>query len=64
MYFKYPSRQNYVLKNFNLTVEPNQSVAIVGHSGSGKSTLAALVLRFYDTSHGSVVIDGETYIDK
>lgn len=56
--FRYPSRQKYVLKQFNLKIEPNQSVAIVGHSGSGKSTIASLLLRFYDVSKGSVLIDG------
>lgn len=41
-----------------MTIEPNQSVAIVGHSGSGKSTIASLLLRFYDVSKGGVYIDG------
>lgn len=58
VYFRYPSRKRYVLKNFKLDIQPNQSVAIVGHSGSGKSTIASLILRFYDVSHGSVAIDG------
>lgn len=58
LYFRYPSRNQFVLKNFNLRIEPNQSVAIVGHSGSGKSTIASLLLRFYDVTKGSVVIDG------
>lgn len=46
------------MRNFNLTIEPNQSVAIVGHSGSGKSTIASLILRFYDSVKGQIVIDG------
>ncbi len=50
LFFKYPSRQQYVLRKFNLRIEPNQSVAIVGHSGSGKSTIASLLLRFYDVT--------------
>ena len=58
LWFRYPSRKKSVLRNFNLTIEPNQSVAIVGHSGSGKSTIASLILRFYDTSRGQVIIDG------
>lgn len=58
LWFKYPSRKKAVLRNFNLSIEPNQSVAIVGHSGSGKSTLASLILRFYDASRGLVAIDG------
>jgi len=52
LWFRYPSRRKAVLRNFNLTIEPNQSVAIVGHSGSGKSTIASLILRFYDTTKG------------
>lgn len=59
LWFRYPSRKHAVLRNFNLTIEPNQSVAIVGHSGSGKSTLASLILRFYDSSKGQIVIDGQ-----
>jgi ABC-type multidrug transport system fused ATPase/permease subunit len=41
-----------------LLIEPNQSVAIVGHSGSGKSTIASLLLRFYDCQRGQLLIDG------
>ena len=59
LWFRYPSRKRAVLRNFNLTIEPNQSVAIVGHSGSGKSTIASLVLRFYDSTRGQIAIDGQ-----
>ena len=52
VWFRYPTRKKAVLRNFNLTIEPNQSVAIVGHSGSGKSTIASLLLRFYDSTRG------------
>lgn len=41
----------------NLTIHPNQSVAIVGHSGSGKSTVASLLLRFYDPTLGTLNVD-------
>mmetsp|Transcript_33222 Transcript_33222/g.23958 ORF Transcript_33222/g.23958 Transcript_33222/m.23958 type:complete len:103 (+) Transcript_33222:3345-3653(+) len=41
----------------NLTIYPNQSVAIVGHSGSGKSTVASLLLRFYDPTLGTLNVD-------
>ena len=54
--FKY--EDEYVLKNFNLTVEKGKTVALVGQSGSGKSTIANLVTRFYDVNKGEISIDG------
>ncbi len=54
--FKY--EDEYVLKNFNLTVPKGQTVALVGQSGSGKSTIANLVTRFYDVNEGEIKIDG------
>ncbi len=54
--FKY--EDDYVLKNFNLTVEKGKTVALVGQSGSGKSTIANLVTRFYDVNEGDISIDG------
>ncbi|QKW43102.1 ABC transporter ATP-binding protein [Streptomyces microflavus] len=47
-----------VLDRFSLTVEPGETLAIVGASGSGKSTVSLLVPRFYDVSHGAVLIGG------
>ncbi|MFZ4274500.1 ABC transporter ATP-binding protein [Streptomyces arboris] len=47
-----------VLDGFSLTVEPGETVAIVGASGSGKSTVSLLLPRFYDVSHGAVLIGG------
>lgn len=57
VYFKY--KEDYVLKNFSITVPKGKSVALVGQSGSGKSTIANLVTRFYDVNDGHISIDGE-----
>ncbi len=59
--FKY--KDEYVLKNFSLTIEKGQTVALVGQSGSGKSTLANLITRFYDVNKGIVKIDGQDIKD-
>jgi len=47
-----------VLRNINLRIAKGKTVALVGPSGGGKSTLADLVPRFYDPTHGEVVVDG------
>ncbi|MDQ3980435.1 MAG: ABC transporter ATP-binding protein, partial [Actinomycetota bacterium] len=51
-------RSEPVLNGFSLTVEPGETVALVGPSGSGKSTVALLLPRFYDVQAGSVKVDG------
>ena len=57
VYFGYPGEQN-ILKNFNLKIEPNKKVAIVGRSGQGKSTLFNLLTRVFDVNKGSITLDG------
>jgi ATP-binding cassette subfamily B protein len=47
-----------VLECFNLTIEPGESVAFVGHTGAGKSTIAKIIARFYEFQGGEVLIDG------
>lgn len=47
-----------VLKNFNLTINPSENVAFVGHTGAGKSTIAKLITRFYEFQEGQILIDG------
>ena len=57
--FAYPTRPDtQVMKNFNLTIEPGQQVALVGPSGSGKSTTVALLEKFYEPDSGVIIIDG------
>jgi len=49
---------NWVLRHVSVTVEPGQTLALVGATGSGKSVLAALLPRLYDVTEGSIRIDG------
>lgn len=61
--FAYPGSDKAILQDFNLTVEPGETVAIVGATGVGKSSIASLTLRFYDVSAGSIVLDGRDIRD-
>ena len=47
-----------MLRDVSFTIEPGETVAIVGHTGAGKTTLISLLLRFYDVQKGAVRIDG------
>jgi ABC-type multidrug transport system fused ATPase/permease subunit len=58
--FAYPSRPNEtVLNKINLTIQANQTVALVGSSGAGKSTLASLVLHLHEATEGRILFDGK-----
>ncbi|MDR0572099.1 MAG: ABC transporter ATP-binding protein/permease [Rickettsiales bacterium] len=55
--FHYGTNLPFVFKNFNLLIEANQKIGIVGYSGAGKTTLLNLLLRFYDVNNGNIYID-------
>ncbi|XP_060833703.1 ATP-dependent translocase ABCB1-like isoform X3 [Rhopalosiphum padi] len=56
--FTYPTKCSIsVLNNLSLTIEPGQTVALVGSSRDGKSTIGNLLLRFYDPTEGQVLLD-------
>jgi len=56
--FKYPKSDDWILRDFNLVIEPGETVGIVGRTGSGKTTLAYLLPRLYDVAEGQVLLDG------
>ena len=56
--FRYEEAGRDALERVSLTVEPGETVALVGRSGAGKSTLASLIARFYDTTGGTILLDG------
>ena len=58
LYFAY-NEDDYVLKDINLKIKENQTVAFVGHTGSGKSTIMNLVVKFYEPSKGVLKIGGK-----
>ena len=57
VWFAY-EEEDWVLKDIQLTVEPGETIAVVGHTGAGKTTLVSLLLRFYDVQRGQILVDG------
>jgi len=62
VHFSYESTRE-ILKSISLTVNPGETVAIVGATGSGKSTIGRLLFRFYDVTGGALKIDGQDIRD-
>ena len=56
--FTYEGSDRPALADVNLTVKAGETIAIVGGNGSGKTTLSSLLLRFYNPSHGHILLDG------
>lgn len=59
VYFKYPSNDNYTLKNINLKIKKGEKIALVGENGAGKSTLALILAGLYQVTSGKVLINGK-----
>ncbi|MBQ7137122.1 MAG: ABC transporter ATP-binding protein [Bacilli bacterium] len=55
--FSYPG-EDITLNHFNLKIEPNKKIAIVGKSGQGKSTIFNLITRIFDPNSGEILLDG------
>ena len=56
--FKYRDDEELILKGLSMKLEPNKKIAVVGKSGQGKSTLFNLLLRYFDSVEGSILVNG------
>lgn len=61
--FRYPGMDRDVLHDINLTLEPGESLVLVGLNGAGKTTLLKLLTRLYDPTEGRILLDGEDLRD-
>jgi ATP-binding cassette subfamily B protein len=61
--FRFALAQNWALRHVNLTVEPGETVALVGSTGSGKSVLVSLLSRLFDVTEGRILLDGRDIRD-
>ena len=61
--FRYEPTTPWVLRNLNVTIQPGETVALVGQTGAGKTTIASLAARFYDIQEGTIRLDGHNLCD-
>lgn len=57
--FRYPGCERYVLQNISFTINPGETVTLVGLNGAGKTTLIKLLTRLYDPTEGEILLDGK-----
>jgi ATP-binding cassette, subfamily B, multidrug efflux pump len=57
-YVPRPGEPEWVLRDVSFSIEPGETIAVVGHTGAGKTTLISLLLRFYDVQRGAIRLDG------
>ena len=57
--FKYPNAKNYTLKDINLSLSDNESIALVGENGAGKTTLALILAGLYEPTSGDIFLNGK-----
>ncbi|WP_160690721.1 ABC transporter ATP-binding protein [Clostridium sp. C2-6-12] len=63
VYFSYKEEDGNIINNLNMTIRPNEKIALVGYNGAGKTTLIKLIMRLYDTKSGNILLDGRNIKD-